>query len=73
MTHKYYIVIGFNIHADAWELIFGDYDHIVAYEERDDVRDGWSGNEYHSIQVVTLSQDNQAAIDTYIATLNRGE
>lgn len=71
---KYHIVIAqCTIYPNKWEMMFGDYDKNVAKDERDDLAESSDGTDYGTYKVVTLTEDSQAAIDSYIAVLNSGK
>jgi hypothetical protein len=74
MGKKYHIVIAqCTIYPHKWEMLFGDYDKNVAKDEREDLADSSDGCDYEKFKVVTLPEDSQAAIDSYIAVLNQGK
>ena len=66
---RYYILIGYNIATQQYELIFGDYDRETVEDERRDILDGYRADDYKYLRVRRTS-DDQAAINAAVDTLN---
>lgn len=67
---RYWLLLERDKPGSKWHVQFGDYDHAVVKQERDDRADSWPYPARHNMRVYAINDADSVTANAALAALN---